>query len=114
MKLTVSGKHSLEQLEKWASEMFTPVENKNVVLPNFGEPALPFSHANLGLIQKYKPVLDKDELVIYWVLPYCEKEYSTQPLSYLSHLFGHEGENSILSYLKKEGYALTLSCGGGH
>jgi insulysin len=27
-------------------------------------------------------------------------------------MFGHEGTNSLLSFLKKEGYALALSAGG--
>jgi len=29
-------------------------------------------------------------------------------------LFGHEGENSLLSYLTKEGYAMSLSAGEDH
>jgi insulysin len=29
-------------------------------------------------------------------------------LSYFSHLFGHEGENSLMSYLKKEDLAMTV------
>jgi len=76
-----------------------------------GKPELPFTHQNLGKIQRYKPVLDKNELSIYWILPYCEKEYKSQPLKYFTHLFGHEGQNSILSYLKKEGLAMNLSAG---
>lgn len=59
-------------------------------------------------------MLDKDEVSIFWVLPDCSSEYKSGPLNYLSHLFGHEGENSILSYLKKEGYALTLGAGPSH
>ena len=38
----------------------------------------------------------------------------TKPLEYFSHLFGHEGENSLLSYLKEEGYAMALSAGSDH
>lgn len=33
--------------------------------------------------------------------------------SYLSHVFGHEGPNSLASHLIKEGYATTLSCAAG-
>lgn len=29
-------------------------------------------------------------------------------------MFGHEGENSILSYLTQEGYAMSLSAGEDH
>ena len=32
----------------------------------------------------------------------------------MSHLFGHEGENSLLSYLISEGLALELSSGYDH
>jgi len=35
-------------------------------------------------------------------------------MGYYSFLFGHEGENSLLSYLKSEGYAYELSAGGDH
>lgn len=41
-------------------------------------------------------------------------EYKTQPLKYHSHLFGHEGENSLLSYLIAEGLALELYSGYDH
>lgn len=47
-------------------------------------------------------------------MPYLEKEYLTKPTRYLSHLFGHEGENSLLSYLKEEGLAMALSSSDDH
>jgi insulysin len=94
--------------------MFSAVENKEIVVPDLGKPVVPFTHENLGKIQRFKPVLDKDELTIYWILPYCELEFKSQPLQYFSHLFGHEGENSLLSYLKKEDQAMSLSSGCDH
>jgi insulysin len=114
MKLTVSGKHSLEQLEKWAVEMFTPVPNKDVTRPDYCKPVLPYTHDNLGRLVKFRPIQDHDKLFMQWWLPCMESEYKTQPLKYFSNLFGHEGENSLLSYLKQEGYALTLSSGSYH
>lgn len=36
MKLTMCGKHSLEQMEKWATEYFSGIQNKNVKLPDLG------------------------------------------------------------------------------
>lgn len=32
----------------------------------------------------------------------------------MSHLIGHEGDGSVLSYLKKKGWALELSAGLSH
>jgi len=46
-----------------------------------------------------------------WFLPCSEKDHTTRPFTYLSHLFGHEGENSLLSYLISEGLALELGAG---
>ena len=46
------------------------------------------------------------------MLPWYGDEWRSNPLSYFSHLIGHEGENSLLSYLKQEDYAMELSAGG--
>ena len=50
-------------------------------------------------------------LSFFFILPYYGKKHQTQPLKYFSHLIGHEGENSLLSYLKSEDLALELSSG---
>jgi insulysin len=56
------------------------------------------------------PVKDKDVLSVFWPsLPYSQHHYKEQPLKYFSHLLGHEGPNSLLSYLKREGLAMELS-----
>ena len=47
-----------------------------------------------------------------WSLPYLPEEYNSLLLQYFSHLIGHEGENSLLSYLKREDYAMSLWAGG--
>lgn len=52
---------------------------------------------------------DKDTLQINWVLPYLEKDFKSKSIRFFSHLFGHESENSLLSYLKEEGLAMALN-----
>ena len=113
MTLTIKSKHDIEILEKWVTEKFSPVVNKDVVLPNLGDPT-PFPVEKLGKLIKFVPVQDTDQITIQWVLPYLEKDFKTQPLRYLSHLFGHEGENSLLSYLISEGLALELGSSFDH
>lgn len=90
-------------------DKFSAIENKNLQLPNLAEPKLPFTEENLGMLVRFKPVQDKDSLEIFWILPYCENEFKTRPLQYFSHLFGHGGENSLLSYLKTKGFAMALT-----
>lgn len=115
MKLTVIGNHSLETLESWVREMFADVPNKDVKVPALDEPLKPFAPECLGQMVRFVPIKDKDMISILWPsLPYTQPEYKTQPLKYLSHLFGHEGENSLLSYLMHEGLALGLTAYGDH
>lgn len=113
MKLTVSGRHDIDQLEKWVVDKFSPIEDKEVKLPDLGKPE-PFSADRLGKLVRFDPVKDKDILTVLWILPYVQEDFRAQPLGYYSFLFGHEGENSLLSYLKAEGLANELGAGGDH
>lgn len=111
MTITVISKHSLSDLEEWVTSKFSAVKNFEVKVPDLGLPA-PYPSGSQGKLVKMVPVKDKDELVVYWTLPYYGLEHDTKPLEYFAHLFGHEGENSLLSYLISEGLALELSAGG--
>lgn len=84
------------------------MENKDVVVPDLGNPPA-FDDRNLGRMIRFLPVKDKDILSFVWYLPSTEHEFKSHPLKYHSHLLGHEGENSLLSYLIAEGLALELS-----
>jgi len=55
------------------------------------------------------PKKDVECLIISWNVPYSEKDFKTNPLAYFGHLLGHEGENSICSYLRKDGYITSIS-----
>ena len=113
MRLTVTGKHDINQLEKWVLEKFSGVENKNVEVPDLGVPA-PYLPEHLGKLVKFVPVKDKDIMTIQWQLPYVQKDIECQPLGYYAFLFGHEGENSLLSYLISEGLGNELAAGVDH
>lgn len=98
MNLVICGKFEITQLEQWVVEKFSPVVNKEVVVPSFSEPAsYPPSH--LGKLVKYVPVKDEDVLSLFYVVDYYGKDHKTKPLNYFSELVGHEGENSLLSHL---------------
>ena len=38
MKLVASSKNDIETMEKWVVELFSPIENKNVVIPALNVP----------------------------------------------------------------------------
>lgn len=77
-------------------------------MPSLCDEPIAFPPANLSKLVKLVPVKDRDIINFQYVVPYCERDHQTQPLDYLSSVIGHEGENSLLSYLKSEDLALDL------
>ena len=113
MRLCMTGRHDIEKMEELARNLFSQVEDKEVVVPDLNTPVA-YDSKNLAHIHRFIPVKDKDILSFVWYLPSSESEYKSQPLRYHSHLFGHEGENSLLSFLIAEGLALELSASHDH
>ena len=49
--------------------------------------------------------------MLEFAFPDLRQFYRKNPCKIISHLVGHEGDGSILAYLKKKGWALELSAG---
>jgi insulysin len=110
MKLVVLGRESLDQLEGWVSELFGDAENKD--LPqNRWDDVQPFSDEDMSTQVFARPVMQTRSLEMYFQYQDEEPMYETQPSRYLSHMIGHEGPGSILSYIKAKGWANGLSAG---
>ena len=58
------------------------------------------------------PVKDKRVLELNWIVSNQAQHYKYPPSKYVSHLLGHEGKGSLLSFLISEGLATSLSAGG--
>ncbi|CAF5166704.1 unnamed protein product, partial [Rotaria sp. Silwood1] len=69
----------------------------------------PYGEKNRKTICYVVPVKENRRLIIKWVIPDHQELYYFNPESYLSHLIGHEGDGSLLSYLKQLGLATELS-----
>lgn len=110
MKLVILGREPLDTLESWASELFSLVPNKNLK-PNRWPDAEPWGPDQLGVQCFAKPVMDSRELSLSF--PFLDEEqlYESQPSRYISHLIGHEGPGSIMSFIKTKGWANSLAAG---
>lgn len=110
MKLVVLGRESLDELEKWVSQLFTGIGNQDLPQNRWDE--VPIWLPNDMSKQIFaKPVMDTRSVDIYF--PFLDEEnmYESQPSRYISHLIGHEGPGSILAYIKAKGWANGLSAG---
>jgi insulysin len=110
MKLCVLGRESLDELQKWVVELFSPIKNQNLAQLRWDN--VPLWTSNELLTQIFaKPVIDSRYIELYFPYPWQGNMFDSSPSNYISHLIGHEGPGSILAYLKDKGWANDLSAG---
>ncbi|CAF2145915.1 unnamed protein product [Rotaria magnacalcarata] len=109
MSLAVLGNQSLDELQSLVVKIFKDVPNKKLKKKQYA--CDPYGEINRKTICYIVPVKEYRHLAIHWVIPDHKNIYYCNPESYLSHLIGHEGDGSILSYLKKSGLAIELVSG---
>eukprot|EP00467_Chlorarachnion_reptans_P001150 CAMPEP_0114521978 /NCGR_PEP_ID=MMETSP0109-20121206/20500_1 /TAXON_ID=29199 /ORGANISM="Chlorarachnion reptans, Strain CCCM449" /LENGTH=994 /DNA_ID=CAMNT_0001703171 /DNA_START=54 /DNA_END=3038 /DNA_ORIENTATION=+ len=109
MKLCLLGKESLDDLQALAEKHFSNIANSDVKVPTWS--AEPFGKESLGHMFEIVPIKEMRRVGLAWGFPTMRPHYKKKPSSLLGHLFGHEGKGSILSALKKLGWANELSGG---
>ncbi|CAK7567937.1 MAG: hypothetical protein SEPTF4163_005915 [Sporothrix epigloea] len=110
MKLVVLGREPLDTLQEWTLELFSAIPNKQLP-PNVWSDQVPYNPEHLGLQTFVKPVMDSRDLTLRFPCPDETLLFDSQPSRYVSHLIGHEGPGSIMSYIKAKGWANGLGAG---
>ncbi len=111
MGLVVLGKESLDDLQKMVEQKFSAVPNRHVKIQetqvSYYEPG------KLPLEAQMVPDKELRVLSFDFPIPPQQAYYRAKPLQYIGNIIGHEGKGSLLSMLKKQGYAEGLSAGIG-
>ncbi|MCH9046094.1 MAG: insulinase family protein [SAR324 cluster bacterium] len=110
MTLAVVGNVSLDELEARVRPRFGRIVDRNLSRPRFPEVYLR-PQAALRLL-RIQPVADQRLLVLHFPMPPSQRHYDAKPLRVITSILGNEGEGSLLSLLKQEDLASTLSAGG--
>ena len=111
MSLCLVGNHPINMLEELAVEHFSAIQNKNLTLKDFTNEKSLFDETTLGHLVKIVPIKDMRQLTLTWPqLPDSRHLWDANPLSYISHVIGHKGKNSLLSELIRQDLADGLSC----
>lgn len=110
MTLTIYGPQDLDTLYNWANALFSPIKNHNSVVDDYPEDL----YINTPIDIKIKPVKDLYRIGFTFELNTALDNYKQKPASYIGHLLGHEGEGSLLAWLKLKGWAEGLSAGTYH
>ncbi|KAJ9084778.1 hypothetical protein DSO57_1020720 [Entomophthora muscae] len=107
MQLVVLGRESIEQLKNMTIPRFSNVRNSNISRPSI--PFSPFSKDNLPVEIDINPVENSQELIIQFPLPSQVKHHKEKPMQLINHFLDHESTGSITEYLKKVGWATSIS-----
>jgi insulysin len=111
MNLVVLGREPIADLQVMVEQRFAAVEDRDssvspITLPLFGEAVLP---ASLSVV----PEQNIRRLALAFPVPDPQPHWRAQPLHLIGDILGHEGEGSLLQYLKDRGWADGLSAGVG-
>jgi len=109
MTLVVLGKEPIADLKSWVERYFKAIPNHaakplEISVPVFRPDQLP---ATLRVI----PIKETRTLMLSFPLPPLKPHFRTKPIDYTANLVGHEGRGSLLSLLKRRGWAEGLSAG---
>ena len=105
-KLVVYSPRSLEEMKAMVGLSYGSI---SPVLNPESPPQCPSNPwpapEDCGRIIYVKPVAEKHELRLQWMMPIATTEYEKGVFVYMTHLLGHEGEGGLASIVKKRGWA---------
>lgn len=106
MSLVVLGGESLDALELMVRSGFSSVPKHNVAIAS-NYPEL-FDSASLPARVEIKPEKELRQLTFNFPIPNPDQFYQQKPYAYIAHILGHEGRGSLLSLLKRLGWAEAI------
>ena len=107
MKLVMLSPYSLDEMEKWAKNLFSSVPNNGREKLSYD--SSPYSELSLPQLIHIKPVKDMRRVELVFPAPSKDEYWKSKPADLITFVVGHEGENSLLSRLKKKNLASSLS-----
>ena len=121
MTLAIVAPQPIDALKKMVDEAFSEIPNRNVGKPEDAWAGVPPFSSENSIIPSFQhvveivPVSELRQVQVSWPIVYrSEMERKAALLiksaTYISHLLGHEGPQSLLSYLKRRGWANSLGC----
>lgn len=111
MYLAVQSQHTLDTLQDWVVASYSAVPNNGQEREQFADMLEPFNNPGWHRLYRIVPVKSEYKVDLSWALPPVLRHYRSKPLSYLSHLLGHEGRGSLMAFLRRKVWALDLTAG---
>ena len=116
MNLAIVAPFPADQVEAWVREKFADVPNRHLQALSVDVPL--HGDGLRGKLVEVKSLQDVYQLWVRFEVPETAFDWESKPSGILGGILGHEGQESLLQNLKKDGLATSLSAGaariGGH
>lgn len=110
MNLVMVTPFDLDVLQDYAVKLFSSIKSKN--MPGLSTGSNPiFRQSDLGRMYRICPVQDLRSLQFVWAIESSRSTYKWKPDRYIAGLLGYEGQRSLLSMLKRRGWAVGINVG---
>ena len=120
MTLAVVSPQGIEDMKKAVETAFSGIPNRNVAKPEEEWKGAPPFKADEYIVPSFEhsvevvPVQDIRQVAVAWPVVYKSDQDLVdarleKPANYAGHLLGHEGPGSLLSYLKRRGWANSVA-----
>lgn len=111
MTLVVLGSESVETLRAMVEQRFNQVPDHQLPEYTIAQPL--FAAGTLPAQLYITPEQDMRNLEFTFPIDDPIAQWRAKPIHMVADILGHEGEGSLLQYLKKQGWAVSLSAGLG-
>ncbi|EFA00999.2 Insulin-degrading enzyme-like Protein [Tribolium castaneum] len=113
MTLAIQARLPMDELEKYVLECFSNVPSNDLPPDDFKQFTNVFDTPKFTKMYYIQPVNEVIQLELTWALPSLLNKYKSKPHQYVSWILGDEGKGSLLAYLKKKVWVLSISAGNG-
>lgn len=109
MNLVVYGRENTSQLWNWVSTSFAKITSSNGSAVTYHTTAFPDEYT--GRLVQYLPEANTNTLTIFWQTKPLQDHKRNTVGDFLVRYLGHEGEQSLLHYLRDQGMASGIGAG---
>jgi len=110
MNLAVYGRENTSVLLDWVNASFAGVRTGLGSPATYSTTAFP-GPPYTGRLVHYRPEASTNTLTLFWQTPSLQGHSQNAVSKFLIRYLGHEGEGSLLAYLKGRGMATALRAG---
>lgn len=107
MTLVVLAKEPLDEIQQNVERIFLDIPNKNIKVEYNFDKIFEYQSSMIEMI----PIKNEDTLVMYWDVEDDIVHKKSHILNYITHMLGHEGNNTLTDLLKKKYWIEALYAG---